>query len=92
MNLCACLGKVISVDAEGKHLKFTLSIWQQKTCHVPCVIFNPKDKDREYISSLSTSKLIVWVQGWLINHQVQIHGAKVTTIELATTLFNIKEI
>ncbi|MFC1666119.1 hypothetical protein ACFLZF_00175 [Nanoarchaeota archaeon] len=92
MNLCACLGKVIDVKPDEKHLKFTLSVWQKKKCFVPCVIFNPKDKDWDYITSLKTSTLMVWIQGWIVNHQIQIHGNTIKTIELATTLFNIKEV
>jgi hypothetical protein len=92
MNLYACVGKVIDIKKDGKHLKFTLSIWQEKPCLIPCVIFNPKQEDKDYISSLLASNLIIWLQGRLINYEVKIHGTKITIIELATNLFNVKEI
>ncbi len=92
MNLYACLGKVIYVGKDGKQLKFTFSIWQRKTCYVPCVIFNPKDEDKEYISSLQSTNKIVWMQGWFVNYDIKIHDTRISTIELATTLFNIKEV
>ena len=92
MNLCAALGKVVAVNDKGKHLKFTLSVWQKKTCHITCVIFNASEKDTEYVRSLQTSTLIVWVQGWLVNYELRIDGTRFTTMKLATTKFNIKEV
>ena len=92
MNLCACLGKVVDVKDEGKHLKFTLSIWQKKTCYIPCVIFNATQEQKDYVCTLQSSNQFVWIQGWLTNYEIKIHGTKITTIELATTLFNIKEV
>ncbi|MCW8966240.1 MAG: hypothetical protein OQK82_06100 [Candidatus Pacearchaeota archaeon] len=91
MNLSAALGKVVAVNEQGKHLKFTLSIWQKKTCYIPCVIFNVSEEDKDYVCSLQTSTLIVWVQGWLVNYEIRLHGTRFTTIELATKRFNIKE-
>ncbi|MCW8965453.1 MAG: hypothetical protein OQK82_02015 [Candidatus Pacearchaeota archaeon] len=93
MNLCAELGKVVAVNDERKHFKFLLSVWQERTCHITCVIFNPSPEDKEYVRSLHTSALIVWVQGWLVNHKVRIHDKTILTMtELATTRFNIKEV
>lgn len=92
MNLYACVGKIVDVKNDGKHLKFSLSTWQEKPCFIPCVIFNPKSKDKDYINQLLDSKLMIWLQGWLINYEVRIHGTKIATIEIATSVYNIKEI
>lgn len=92
MNLCAALGKVVALNDEGKHLKFSLSVWQEKTCYLTCVIFNASAEDKEYVRSLQASTLIVWVQGWIVNYEVRLHGTRFTTMELATTKFNIKEV
>ena len=92
MNVCAALGKVVAVNDEGKHLKFTLYVWQEKTCYITCVVFNASAEDKEYVRLLQTSTAIVWVQGWLVNYELRIHGTRFTTMKLATTKFNIREV
>ena len=92
MNQFVCVGRIVDVKENGKHLKFTVSTWQKKPKLIPCVIFSPKSEDVEYIKSLPSSKLIVWVQGWMVNYDINVHGTKLTTIEVATSLYNIKEI
>jgi hypothetical protein len=92
MNLCACLGKVVSINDEGKHLKFTLSVWQEKTCYIVCVVFNASSEDKEKVRELADSSRLIWVQGWLVNFEIRLLGTKFITTELATTSFNIKEV
>jgi hypothetical protein len=92
MNQFASVGNIVDVKSDGKHLKFTLSIYQKKPCLIPCVIFYPKVGDSDYLKELLSSKLTIWLQGSLINYQINLHGSRITIIEVLTSFYGIKEL
>ena len=70
MNLYVGVGTIVEVDDDiPKVLKFRLVIKQKKPCYIPCVLFEPDEKVKEFIAQLARSNQLVWLQGRIASHE-----------------------
>ena len=92
MNLFIGIGKIFAVYLNGRVLKFTLAVQQEKPCNVPCLIFDPSDEVREFAEHLQTAKQVVWLQGRVVSHEFEHRGKTIRKIEVVTYPRNIKTI
>jgi hypothetical protein len=92
MNLFIGIGKIFDVYLNGRVLKFTLAIQQEKPCNIPCLIFDPSDEVREFVEHLQTTKQIVWLQGRVASYEFENQGKTIRKIEVITYPRSIKTI
>lgn len=91
MNLFVGIGKIIDVYENGRVLKFTLAIQQEKPCNVPCLIFDPNDEIKDFIKKIQ-GKSKVWLQGKLSSFEFGNRGKTINQIEVITYQKAIKPI
>ncbi len=88
MNNFIGIGKIIDVHINGKVLKFTLAIKQEKPCYVPCLIFDPNDRTKDSMETLKASEQIVSLQGKISSYDFEYQGRIIRKIEVITyTIF-----
>lgn len=92
MNTFIGIGKIVDVNQNGKVLKFSLAIEQEKPCYVPCLIFNPNDEVKEQIEQLQTSGQFIWLQGKVASYEFETRGKTIRKIEVVAYAGNIKTI
>ena len=92
MNLFAGVGKIAGVYLNGRVLKFTLAIQQEKPCSVPCLLFDPDDKVKEFIEQLQTTEQVVWLQGRISSYEFEHQGKTIRKIEVVSYVNGIKPI
>jgi hypothetical protein len=90
MNLFIGIGKIVDAYENGRVLKFTLSVQQEKPCNVPCLIFDPDSEVKRYISQAQTKHNVVWLQGRLSSYEFESRGKSVRKIEVITYPKSIK--
>ena len=84
MNLFIGIGKIFDVYLNGRVLKFSLAVQQEKPCNVPCLIFDPSDEVREFVEHLRTTKQVVWLQGRVASYEFENQGKTIRKIEVIT--------
>ena len=92
MNNFVGIGKIVETTENGRVLKFTLAIKQEKPCFIPCLLFDPDDKVKEFVNQLQTSEQIVWLQGRLSSYEFEYQGRTIRKIEVVTYAGSIKTI
>lgn len=84
MNLFIGIGKICDVYLNGRVLKFTLSIQQEKPCNVPCLIFDPSDEGKEFVEHLQNTKQVAWLRGRVASYEFENQGKTIRKIEVVT--------
>jgi len=92
MNLFVGIGTISGAYENGRVLKFTLSIRQEKPCHVPCVIFDPNDEVKKFVQRLKSSKQVVWLQGKVASYEFEYKKKTIRKIDVVVHPRNIKPI
>ena len=92
MNNFIGIGKIHDVYLNGRVLKFTLSIHQEKPCNVPCLIFDPDHEVKEFVEKLQTTEQVVWLQGRVASYEFEHRGKTIRNIEFVTYARGIKTI
>ena len=92
MNTFIAIGKITDVNQNGKVLKFTFVINQEKPCYVPCLIFDPDDEVKDYVDKLQTTEQVVSMQGRISTYDFQYQGKTIRNIEVVTYAGSIKTI
>ena len=84
MNTFVGIGKIVDVNQNGKVLKFSLAVQQEKPCYVPCVLFDPDDKVKKFMDDLQTKEQTVWLQGRISSHEFEYQGKTIRKIEVVS--------
>ena len=92
MNVFVGIGKITDVNMNGKVLKFTLAVNQEKPCYVPCLLFEPNDKVKEFVDQLQASEQVISLQGKVSSYDFEYQGRTIRKIEVVTFPGNIKTI
>ena len=92
MNTFIGIGKIADTYVNGRVLKFTLAINQEKPCYVPCLLFDPDDKVKEFVEQLQTSKQVLSLQGRITSYDFEYQGRTIRKIEVVTYAGSIKTI
>jgi hypothetical protein len=92
MNCFIGIGTIGDAYEQGRVLKFTLSIQQEKPCHVPCLLFDPDSEIKRVISQIQTEHHVVWVHGRIASYEFESRGTSVRKIEVITYAKGIKPI
>lgn len=92
MNLFVSIGKIFDVYLNGRILKFTFAVQQEKPCNVPCLIFDPSDEVKEFVEHLQTTKQVVWLQGRVASYEFENRGKIIRNIDVVTYPRSIKTI
>jgi hypothetical protein len=92
MNVFVGIGKIVDVYPNGRVLKFTLAINQEKPCYVPCLLFDPDDEVNEFIDQLQSTEQIVSLQGRISSYDFQYQGKTIRKIDVVTYAGSIKTI
>lgn len=82
MNLFIGVGNIVDVYESGKVLKFSLAVKQEKPCYVTCVLFEPDDELKEFISQLAQKNQLVWLQGRAASYEFESHGRTIRKLEI----------
>ena len=90
MNLFAGIGKITEIHLNGRALKFTLAVQQEKPCNIPCLFFDPTDEVKEHIEQLKAQAQTVWLQGRLSSYEFESKGKTIRKIEVVTYANSIK--
>jgi hypothetical protein len=92
MNIVAAIGRIEESSLNGRVLKFTLAIQQDKPCKIPCILFDPNDEVKEFIRQLQVANKLVWLQGKVASYEFEYNDKIIRKLEIATYHKNIKEI
>jgi hypothetical protein len=92
MNLFIGIGVITDVYLNGRALKFTLAIQQEKPCNIPCLIFDPTDEVKEFVDNLQSTKQEVWLQGRVASYEFESRGKPIRKLEVITWPRNIRAI
>ena len=90
MNVFIGVGTIIDVQTNGKVMKFNLSIQQEKPCIIPCVVFDPADEIKEFITDVESTEQVVWMQGKISSSEYDYNGKTVRKIILVPFVKSIK--
>jgi len=92
MNNFVGIGKIVETSVNGRVLKFTFAIKQEKPCYVPCLLFDPDDKVKEFVNQLQTSEQTISLQGRISSYDFEYQGRTIRKIEIVTYAGSIKTI
>ena len=82
MNLFIGIGKITNAYENGRVLKFTLDIKQERPCRVPCLIFDPDDEIKGFIKQAQTNENSVWLKGKVSTYEFESKGRKVSKVDV----------
>ncbi len=71
MNLFVGIGKITNAYENGRVLKFTLDIKQERPCSVPCLIFDPDDEIKGFIKQAQSDQQLVWLKGKISTYEFE---------------------
>ena len=74
MNVFIGVGTIFDVQANGKVLKFNLSKQQEKPCVIPCIIFDPADEIKDFITDVESTEQVVGMQGKISSSEYDYNG------------------
>lgn len=92
MNSFSGVGIISDVKTSGKALKFKLSLQQEKSCDIPCLLFDQNDEVKDRLENLASSEQIVWLQGRVYCSVSEYQGKKRTQFNILTYANGIREI
>jgi hypothetical protein len=92
MNIFVGIGKIVDAYSNGKVLRFNLAVKQEKSCLVPCVLFDPNTEIKKFIEHLQTRGQIVWLQGKLASYEFEHQGKKLQKVNIVAFARSIKPI
>ncbi len=90
MNLFVGIGKIIDVRQNGRTLRFCLDVSGRKACHVPCVLFEPSERLKNFIEQMQAEEQPVWLQGRLSSYELETKERSLLRIEVITRPNGIK--
>ena len=82
MNLFIGVGKITDAYENGRVLKFTLDIKQERPCRVPCLIFDPDDEIKSFIKEAQINEKSIWLRGKISTYEFDSNGKKVTKVDV----------
>ena len=82
MNLFVGIGKITNAYENGRVLKFTLDIKQERSCRVPCLIFDPDDEIKGFIKQAQTDEKSIWLKGKISTYEFESNGKKITKVDV----------
>ena len=92
MNIFIGVGKISNVQLNGRIMKFNFAIKQEKTCNVPCVLFDPDEDFKKFIKELETFNCFVWLRGKAASYEFESQGRTINKLEIVTYANSIKTI
>jgi hypothetical protein len=92
MNIFIGVGTIIDVQTNGKVMKFNLSIQQEKPCIIPCVVFDPADEIKKFITDVKSTAQVVWMQGKISSSEYDYNGKTVRKITVVPFVKSIRVI
>lgn len=92
MNLFIGVGKISNTYENGRVLKFTLSVQQERPCSVPCLIFDPDEHTKRVIEDLRVKGQTVWLQGRIASSEYENNGKSVSRFAVITYPKSVKTI
>lgn len=90
MNIVVATGKIVNFQINGKVLKFTLAIEQQKPCFVPCVLLGADDELKKSFAHFKEKEQLVELQGRISSYTFHFNGKISRNIEVQTYAKGIK--
>ena len=96
MNVFIGVGTIFDVQANGKVIKFNLSTQlstqQEKPCVIPCIIFDPVDEIKDFITDVESTEQVVWMQGKISSSEYDYNGKTVRKIIVVPFVKSIRVI
>jgi hypothetical protein len=92
MNLYVGIGRIADIKANGRVLKFTLDVQQERPCHAPCILFDPDDEVKKFMEELQKTKQLVWLQGRISSNEFEYQGKTIRRTEILTYANSIRTI
>ena len=84
MNLFVGIGKITDTFENGRMLKFTLTVNQERPCNVPCLIFDPDQKIKDFIEQVKKEQKFVWLKGKISTYEYEFKGKKGVKVEVVS--------
>jgi hypothetical protein len=84
MNLFVGIGRITDAFENGRMLKFTLSVHQERPCNVPCLIFDPNCGIKDFIQQVQKEQKFVWLKGKISTYEYEFKGKKVVMVEVVS--------
>ncbi|MBT4364583.1 MAG: hypothetical protein HOC71_07895 [Candidatus Latescibacteria bacterium] len=92
MNVFIGIGTIIDVDTSGRALKFNFSLKQERPCVIPCLVFEPDEEIKDFVSQSEACVQTVWLRGRVIANEFDNNGNTIKKIAVVTYPSNIKPI
>lgn len=84
MNLFVGVGIITDAFENGRILKFTLAVNQERPCNVPCLIFDPDQKIKDFIEQVRKEQKFVWLKGKISTYEYEFKGKKGVKVEVVS--------
>ena len=92
MNVFIGIGTIVDVDTSGRALKFNFSLKQERPCVIPCLVFEPDEEIKDFVSQSEACVQTVWLRGRVIANEFDNNGNTIRKIAVVTYPSNIKPI
>jgi len=92
MNVFIGIGTIVDVDTSGRALKFNFSLKQERPCVIPCLVFEPDNEIKDFVSQSEACVQTVWLRGRVIANEFDNNGNTIRKIAVVTYPSNIKPI
>ena len=92
MNVFIGIGTIVDVDTSGRALKFNLTIQQNTPCTISCLIFEPDNEIKDFVTQSEAIVQTVWLRGRIISNEFDNNGKTIRRIAVVTYPSNIKPI
>ena len=92
MNVFIGIGTIVDVDTSGRALKFNFSLKQERPCVIPCLVFEPDEEIKDFVSQSEACVQTVWLRGRVIANEFDNNGNTIKKIAVVTYPSNIKPI
>ena len=92
MNVFIGIGTIVDVDTSGRALKFNFSLKQERPCVIPCLVFEPDNEIKDFVTQSEATLQTVWLRGRVIANEFDNNGNTIRKIAVVTYPSNIKPI
>ena len=92
MNVFIGIGTIVDVDTSGRALKFNFSLKQERPCVIPCLVFEPDEEIKDFVSQSEACVQTVWLRERVIVNEFDNNGKTIRKIAVVTYPSNIKPI
>ncbi len=92
MNIFVGIGKIANSYMNGRVLKFTLAVQQERPCFVPCLMFDPTEEVKTFVEQIRTSGQVISLQGKLSSSEYEFEGKTRRKLEVVVLPRNLKTV